>query len=173
MLMAMLIVISEVYLVEKSCSRKPQESEKNWQTRLKKAREKHSKGLMDQLDNLMTIFSAEHAVQPKPGQKWKGKDKLDLYAKPCIYYQNQKENLRRFLDDARVPPSNDVVEGRIRPVAVLRKNVNCMQTERGMQAATASLSLVQTAKLNNMDVRRCSFETPQVSDVHTYRFVEF
>ena len=84
----------------------------------------------------------------------------------AYYYQGWRRSGLSFVGFYNKVLSNDVVEGRIRPVAVLRKNVNCMQTERGMQAATASLSLVQTAKLNNMDVRRWLLDYSTALYVH-------
>ncbi|WP_337945683.1 IS66 family transposase [Sutterella wadsworthensis] len=79
--------------------------------------------------------------------------KADPYAAACIYYMNGRQKFRTFLLDPRIPPSTDIVEGRIRPVTVLRKNIYFMQTLRGAEAMLAAYSLVQTGKLNGMDVR--------------------
>ena len=47
---------------------------------------------------------------------------------------NRRESLRQFLEDGRIPLETNTVERSIRPVAMLRKNQNFMQTLDGMNA---------------------------------------
>ena len=108
---------------------------------------------MDDLDRIMLKLSSERIEPTANGKSWRSVRKADPYAAACIYYMNGRQKFRTFLLDPRIPPSTDIVEGRIRPVTVLRKNIYFMQTLRGVEAMMAAYSLVQTGKLNGMDVR--------------------
>lgn len=152
-LLIVLALIGEIYAVEKRCARKDGESEAAWLKRRRKERERVSSGLMQDIDDIMMELSRGRLIQNKRGG-WKAASKVDRYAEPCRYYMNQRENLKVFLSDERVPPSSDIVEGRIRPLTVLRKNIYFMQTVRGMKAFAHALSVVQTGRLNRFDVRR-------------------
>ena len=59
--------------------------------------------------------------------------------------------LTRFIDDGRLPPDNNTLENRIRPVALGRKNWLFAGSLRAGQRAAAIMSLIQTAKLNGVD----------------------
>ena len=154
LLLIVLAGIGEIYALEKRCSRKEGESEADWLKRRETERKDMSADLMNDIDNLMMELSKGRLIQNKRGGGWRAASRADRYAEPCRYYMNQRENLRVFLSDSRVPPSSDIVEGRIRPLTVLRKNIYFMQTVRGMKAFAHALSVVQTGRLNDFDVRR-------------------
>lgn len=59
--------------------------------------------------------------------------------------------LIRFLDDPRIPIDNNRTERELRPLAVGRKNHYGSKTERGMQAAAAFYSLIESAKLAGLN----------------------
>ena len=153
-LLIVLAGIGEIYALEKRCARKEGESEADWLKRRETERKDMSADLMNDIDDLMRELSKGRLIQNKRGGGWRAASRVDRYAEPCRYYMNQRENLRVFLSDARVPPSSDIVEGRIRPLTVLRKNIYFMQTMRGMKAFAHALSVVQTGRLNDFDVRR-------------------
>lgn len=154
LLLIVLAGIGEIYALEKRCSRKEGESEADWLKRREAERIDMSADLMNDIDDLMMELSKGRLIQNKWGGGWRAASRADRYAEPCRYYMNQRENLRVFLSDSRVPPSSDIVEGRIRPLTVLRKNIYFMQTVRGMKACANALSVVQTGRLNDFDVRR-------------------
>jgi transposase len=57
----------------------------------------------------------------------------------------------RFLDDGRLCMSNNAAEREIRPVAVGRKNWTFAGSDEGGRRAAAIYTLIQTAKLNDVD----------------------
>ena len=152
-LMAAVVILGAVYAVEQRCAREPHETEADWLVRLAKARKEKSTVLMDDLDRIMLKLSSGRIEPTSNAKSWRSIRKSDPYAAACIYYMNGRQKFRTFLSDPRIPPSTDIVEGRIRPVTVLRKNIYFMQTLRGAEAMMAAYSLVQTGKLNGMDVR--------------------
>jgi len=68
------------------------------------------------------------------------------------FARNQKEPLMRFLDDGRIPISNNAAENAIRPFVVGRKNWLFCKSNDGAVAAADAYSIVETAKANNLDV---------------------
>lgn len=70
------------------------------------------------------------------------------------YARKQKEYLTRFLDDPRIPISNNRAENAIRPFVIGRKNWLFCNSEDGAIAAANAYSIVETAKANNLDVRK-------------------
>lgn len=67
------------------------------------------------------------------------------------YSLNRWEALVRFADDGELPPDNNHIENRIRPVTLGRSNWLFAGSLRGGQRAAAVMSLVQSAKLNGHD----------------------
>jgi transposase len=59
--------------------------------------------------------------------------------------------LTRFLDDGRICVSNNAAEREIRPVAMGRKNWTFAGSDEGGYRAAAVYTLIQTAKLNDVD----------------------
>jgi transposase len=67
------------------------------------------------------------------------------------YFGNEYENLCRYLEDGRLRISNVLVENKIRPFAIGRKNWLFSHSVEGAQASAMFYSLVETAKANNAD----------------------
>ena len=59
--------------------------------------------------------------------------------------------LTRFIGDGTLPPDNNHIENRIRPIALGRSNWLFAGSLRGGQRAAAAMSLIQSAKLNGHD----------------------
>jgi transposase len=59
--------------------------------------------------------------------------------------------LTRFLDDGRICMSNNAAEREVRPIAMGRKNWTFAGSDEGGHRAAAIYTLVQTAKLNDVD----------------------
>ena len=70
------------------------------------------------------------------------------------YARNQKAELMRFLDDGRIPISNNAAENAIRPFVIGRKNWLFCKSNDGAVAAADAYSLVETAKANGLDVMK-------------------
>jgi len=64
------------------------------------------------------------------------------------------DRLRRFLRDARIPLDNNATERGIRGPVVGRKNHYGSKSKRGTEVASVFYSLLETAKLRNVDPAR-------------------
>jgi transposase len=75
-------------------------------------------------------------------------------AKAIDYSLKRWTALTRFIDDGELPPDNNHIENRIRPIALGRSNWLFAGSLRGGQRAAAAMSLIQSAKLNGHDPYR-------------------
>ena len=83
-------------------------------------------------------------------QRQKATDGTAL-AKAIDYSLGRWQALTRFIGDGTLPPDNNHIENRIRPVALGRSNWLFAGSLRGGQRAAAAMSLIQSAKLNGHD----------------------
>jgi len=67
------------------------------------------------------------------------------------YSINQEKYLRAFLDDGEIPIDNSACERSIRPFTIGRKNWLFIDSIKGAEASAVVYSLVETAKLNNLN----------------------
>lgn len=74
--------------------------------------------------------------------------------KALQYSRNQKKYLNTFMEDGRLPISNNKCESCIRPFATGRKSWLFADTPEGARASGIIYSLVESAKLNHLDVFR-------------------
>jgi transposase len=72
-------------------------------------------------------------------------------AQAIAYSLTRWAALTRFLDDGRLCMSNNAAERELRPIAVGRKNWTFAGSDEGGRRAAAIYTLIQTAKLNNVD----------------------
>ena len=72
-------------------------------------------------------------------------------AKAIDYSLNRWDVLVRFVEDGSLPPDNNHIENRIRPIALGRSNWMFAGSLRGGQRGAAAMSLIQSAKLNGHD----------------------
>jgi transposase len=72
-------------------------------------------------------------------------------AKAIAYSLNQWRGLIRFLDDGRLYMSNNAAERALRCVAVGRNNWTFAGSDEGGRRAAAIYTLIETAKLNDID----------------------
>lgn len=73
-------------------------------------------------------------------------------AKAVTYAKNQKPYIENYLLDGRCSISNNIAENIARPYAVGRKNFLFHDTVKGARASSIIYSLVETAKLNNLNI---------------------
>ncbi len=71
-----------------------------------------------------------------------------------VYAINQEKYLRRFLEDGRIPITNNPAENAIRPFVIGRKNFLFCVSEAGARATANAYSLAETAKANGLDVQK-------------------
>ena len=72
-------------------------------------------------------------------------------AKAIAYSLNAWEALGRFLDDGRLCMSNNAAERAMRPIATGRRNWTFAGSDEGGRRAAAIYTLIETAKLNDVD----------------------
>jgi transposase len=72
-------------------------------------------------------------------------------AKAIAYSLTRWAALTRFLDDGRLCMSNNAAEREIRPIAMGRKNWTFAGSDEGGRRAAAIYTLINTAKLNDVD----------------------
>lgn len=68
------------------------------------------------------------------------------------YAQNQKEKLLVFLDYPEVEMTNNLAERTVKSFVINRKNFLFSDTEKGAEASAAIMTIIETAKRNNLDV---------------------
>ena len=72
-------------------------------------------------------------------------------AQAVNYALNAREDLCRYLEDGRVPMTNNAAENAIRPFTVGRKNWLFSDSPKGADASAAIYSLIETSKANGLD----------------------
>ena len=68
------------------------------------------------------------------------------------YAKNQKEKLYLFLSNPDVEMTNNLAERTVKPYVINRKNFLFSDTEKGADASAAVMSIIETAKRNELDV---------------------
>ena len=147
-----LYALSQIFAEERSVIRGKNESYKAYLARVKEHREKYAVPLMDQIDNLMEALRDKAKLVPGKTGKYKNSAGDSLFYVPAvIYYLNRREELRYFLTHPSCPLSSNVVEAQIRPLTILRNNINFMQSMKHTTGLCRLLSLMETARLNDIE----------------------
>lgn len=76
----------------------------------------------------------------------------ELLTKALNYASNQKKYLETFLEDGRLPLTNNLCESHIRPFATARRAWLFADTPKGAKASAVLYTLVESAKANALDV---------------------
>lgn len=100
-------------------------------------RQKKTKPLLDQ------VYEIIEKLRPCKGSH--------LYT-AVTYARNQKDKLYLFLSNADVEMTNNLAERTVKPYVINRKNFLFSDTEKGADASAAVMSIIETAKRNNLDV---------------------
>jgi transposase len=101
-------------------------------------RQRHAKPLLDALK--VWLDDLQHTVMGQSGT-----------ARALAYTLRRWEALKRYLDDGARPIDNNAAENAIRPVALGRKNWLFAGSEQAGCRAAAIMSLLATAKANDID----------------------
>jgi len=94
------------------------------------------------LADLKTWLETNAVRVPKDSLSWQAMQ----------YTLNQWERLIGYCEDGRLHISNALAENAIRPFAVGRRNWLFADTPRGAKASATCYSLIQTAKVNDLDL---------------------
>lgn len=78
----------------------------------------------------------------------------DKLKKALTYASNQQKELSEFLNDGRIPLTNNRCEQAIRPFAVHRKNFLFSDTIPGAKANAVMYSIIESAKANHLNIYR-------------------
>ena len=81
---------------------------------------------------------------------WSSIKQSDRTASACRYYPNNKGELRTFMGDTAVPCDSNLIENSIRPAAVIRKNLQCIQTIKSAESVFDILPVYRTLQLNKV-----------------------
>ncbi|MDC7124195.1 MAG: IS66 family transposase [Spirochaetales bacterium] len=104
-----------------------------------KQRKNRAGPILQSLFELLT----EHASQTPPTL---------AFGKAISYTLDNWEQLKLYLDDPLLTPSNNSAENAIRPFVIGRKNWLFSDTERGAESSAILYSLVESAKLQKLSV---------------------
>ena len=114
------------------------------------------KGLVDMPVN--DIYAArEEKMKPLLKRYWDLLESIDppkgsaLY-KARNYSLNHRAELEGFLADGRLETTNNRAERAIKPFVMARKNFLFSDTSKGAEASALCFSMIETAKLNKLDV---------------------
>lgn len=78
--------------------------------------------------------------------------KSSALGKAVTYALNQKDKLYLFLTHPEVEMTNNLAERTVKPYVINRKNFLFSDTEKCADASAAVMSIIETAKRNNLDV---------------------
>ena len=68
------------------------------------------------------------------------------------YSLNHKTELEGYLADGRIEMTNNRAERAVKPFVIARKNFLFSDTSRGAEASALCFSMIESAKLNNLNV---------------------
>ena len=101
----------------------------------------------------------QEAVRPVLDAFWSWVEKTsalttanERLTKALVYSTNQKKYLETFMEDGRIPVSNNLCEANIKPFATARRAWLFADTPKGARASAVLYTLVESAKANGLDV---------------------
>lgn len=96
--------------------------------------------------------------------------------KALTYASNQRKELSEFLNDGRIPLTNNLAERSIRPFAVHRKNWLFADSVEGANANAVMYSIIESAKINNLNIEKyikyLLEELPQLDNINDEAVIE-
>lgn len=98
----------------------------------------------------MSEMEKRHLFFSKNGKRLV-KKKGDPFADATAYWYNNKDKFDVFISNPKVPVDTKVVEQAIRPITVLRKNINWKATVEYMDDLCMIYSVFETARKNNIN----------------------
>ena len=102
-------------------------------------------------DGSLPIFNELYELIESIQNSYLPKSKM---GKAITYALNEKEYLRNYYLDGRLEISNNRAERMIKDLVMARKNFLFSNTERGARSSSVYMSLIESAKLNNLEPYR-------------------
>ncbi len=127
----MVMLFSKVYAIEQLAAETCPPNKELHQHRYE-LRQQESVGFMDDIRDY-----AQHLADTRDG----------IIATKSRYILNHQTRLRQFLDDGTLPPDNNLAEGVLRRIALLRKNRLFYVAENGGKNLATAMSLVGSCRL--------------------------
>lgn len=109
--------------------------------KIKEKRQEEQKPILDEFFEYLEKYQTEYS----------GKSKMQI---AITYALNQKEYLMTYLKDGKAEISNNRGERMIKPFVIGRKNWLFTNTKSGAEMSSIYYSLVESAKLNNLDIHK-------------------
>ena len=105
----------------------------------KQKRQEASRPILDAFWSWVEATSALHTTN-------------EMLTKALTYATNQKEYLETFMEDGRLPISNNLCEANIKPFATARRAWLFADSQKGAKATAVLYTLVESAKANHLDI---------------------
>ena len=146
---AVVAALQKLYAWENTLQREPKESLSSFRRRVKACRAKHAVPLMESVDQLMKDMAELYVTYDETKKTY-----VQIIDSPLstaiVFYMNNREGLRLFLSDPRIPPDSNTVEQAIRPVTIIRNDSHFKQSPEFLESMCGYLTLVETARLNGI-----------------------
>ncbi len=102
-------------------------------------------------------FSFIQKTKPLLKKYWELLEKTDAPKESALdkavnYSLNNRSELEGFLSDGRLELTNNRAERAVKPSVIARKNFLFSDTSKGAEASALCFSMIETAKLNNLNV---------------------
>lgn len=150
-LMAVLKDLNAISDKENSLKREIEESDEQFVRRAEEIRNgagENCRFYMDRIDRMMKFLSQSQTVEDNG--KYKSAPQA-LYSASSVYYMNNRDQMRTFLEDARICCHTNDVERVIRSLTILRKNAGFAQSIKGIEVLCGLQSIWETGKLYGID----------------------
>ena len=127
-----------VALIDKAAAYEREAREKKFSlTQILEMRQKKVKPLLEQ------VYEIIDTLNPA---------KNSALGRAITYAKNQKDKLLFFIDRPEVEMTNNLAERTVKPFVIDRKNFLFSDTEKGADASAAVMTIIETAKRNDLDV---------------------
>ena len=146
LLCCVFLAISKIYSYESSYDR----TQPDYLDKILETRQKIVLPLMDDIDKIMEYFVDKHT---DPSTKGEGRRERrgDPYSQVAVYWYNNHDKLRSFLEDPMIPPDTNIVEQNIRTATIIRKNSYFMTSQRGINALCTILTVIKSLYRNGVE----------------------
>lgn len=138
-----------IYAYESRLVLQEGESIEQYEARVSESRNKYARPLMDNIDEIMKRLAVDHAGQKKENGRYSKKDG-GAFCESVVYYMNNRDNMRVFLDNPGISPDSNAVERGIRPIACMKHSSYFKQSAKYTESYCIWLSLFMTAEQNGI-----------------------
>ena len=136
--------VSKLYELEYSIDK----TQKGWEDKLKDNR-RQSREVITAMDKVIAAIASKLTEKTKAGT-YRAKSSGNNFAKAVVYYLNQRPYLSTYLEDVNITPDSNIVEGHIRPMAVLRKAIDHKVNPDYLQDLCIIYTVFRAAQLNGI-----------------------